>query len=288
MTTIFNLDLSKKNEPASFAYNIPTNSTYTMYFRVSENEYVIDYSKFQSLSLRFQFEDNSIEVKSATTMTTYKGEKVVKYDIPPSFLKNTTKIYVTPTVKVSNKTTVLSSFKLIIYDGSSTEMNGILSAIDQYNYMLGQFYDSIKRVEINKPNGVIGLDNKGKLDINLFPNNLLDHLPFEIRQGEVHGLKFDSKHRLIYYDDDDQRWYVANQIHGGSFKNPNKDASWNIHGGFFDDGFIDAATFADNITDYISGGEFTDSLADEWDAGSFLDAGYLPTGQDKAIHGGTF
>lgn len=288
MTTIFNLDLSKKNEPASFAYNIPTNSTYTMYFRIIENEYVIDYSKFQSLSLRFQFEDNSIEVKSTTTMTTYKGERVVKYDIPSSFLKKTTKIYVTPTVRVSNKTTVLQSYKLVIYEDETKEMNGILSAIDNYNYMLSQFYDSIKRIEINNPNGIIGLDSKGKLNINFLPSSLLDHLPLEIRQGDVHGLKLDSKHRLNYYDNDDQRWYIANQIHGGSFRNPNKDASWNIHGGFFDDGFIDAATFTTEVSTFVDGGEFTDSLSGSLDAGNFFDAGYLPAGQGKAIHGGTF
>ena len=301
MNTIFNLDLNKKNHPTSFAYQVPSN-TQEMYFRIIENDYVIDYSKFSALNLRFEFEDGTIYTGTTSSFTVYQNEKVVEYKIPSNYLNKVGNATVTPTVKLSNKTVILSSFKIYLYDGESsscanTNMRNTLTSIYSFNYMLGLYYDSIKRDQINQPNGVVGLDSNGDIPLQYFPTTLTNHITDKLINTKtktfydengvdigIHGMKLDDKWRLIYYDSDDQEWYVANSIHGGNLINPQKSSEWNIYGGIIVPPTINAMSFKDNLEDYMDGGTFKDNNDEAVDA-NFIDAGNIK--DDDSIFGGT-
>ena len=301
MNTIFNLDLNKKDHPTSFAYQVPSD-TQEMYFRIIENDYVIDYSSFRQLSLRFEFGSGTIYTNTVSSTTTYQNEKVIAYKIPSNYLNKTGDITVTPTVRLSNKTVILSSFKLYLYDGQSnscanTNMRNVLTSIYSYNHMLKLYYDAIKRDQINKPNGVVGLNSNGDIPIEYFPTTLANHITDKLIDTKtktfpdengldigIHGLKLDDKWRLRYYDAEDLAWRVANSIYGGDFGVPNKSAEWNISGGSWGTPSISAGTFTKTSDRFFDGGNFKDSLSGEVDA-NFIDSG-VETGEN--IFGGTF
>lgn len=301
MQTVFNLDLNKKNHSTSFAYQVPTN-TQEMYFRIIENDYVIDYSKLVRLVLRFELENGTVYVQDTSKLSTYQNERVVEYNVLSTLLRNTGQLTVTPTVQLSNKTVILSSFKIYLYDDTSnscanTNMRNVLTSIYSFNYMLGLYYDSIKRDQINQPNGVVGLDENGDVPLRYFPSKLVNHISDKLvdtatktfyddngQEIGIHGMKLDDKWRLRYYDSDDSEWYVANSIYAGKFGYPNKSAEWNVYGGTWGTPTINAGLFTTTVNNFVDGGTFNDSLSSEVDA-NFIDAGVV-TGD--SVFGGTF
>lgn len=296
MDTVFNLQIDKKNPPTSFGYMIPKN-TQSLYFRIIDNDYIVDYDDFNELRLVVEFDTGEIEVATINKTVTHQSEQVIEYKIPDKYLQKVNRAVIEPRVKMVNKTVILSKFVIVFYDKYSAEMDGILTATSSFNNMLNNFWNKIKYDQLNEPNGVIKLDNNGDIPIEFFPDIFKSHINDKIvdtekrkfydRNGKeisIHGLEFDDKWRLCYYDNDDDEWYVVNQVHGGKFGYPNKSSEWNIHGGVWGTPTINAGLFTQDTDKFIDGGTFDDSLSGEVDA-NFIDAGVI-TGDN--IFGGTF
>ena len=305
MQTVFNLDLNKKNPPTSFAYQVPTD-TQEMYFRIIENDYVIDYSRFKQLTLQMELPSGAIYTQSATKLTTYQNEKVVLFKIPSGFLNNTGVMTISPRVSLNNKTVILPSFKIYLYDAESSNclknnMRNVLSSINHFNYMLSLYYDSIKRDQINQPNGVVGLDSNGNIPLDYFPTTFTNHISDKLidtattkfyddngQEIGIHGLKLDDKWRLRYYDHEDLTWRIVNSIYGGDFGVQNKSSEWNVFGGSWNianaNTVTDAGIFTNTVNNFVDGNTFKDTLSGDVDS-NFIDGG-VETGEN--IFGGTF
>lgn len=285
--SVFTLDVSDNIKSAPYSYLIPSD-TKKLYFRIVKNDTIIDYLKeLINLELMLKYDDNSIEVVSTKKRRVYLNEEMIEYTLDANKLNSNSRILITPTVKLKGGSYLLSSTWISTYDTGGCDESRyqmVNSLVDAYNSILGLYFKSVKWSEVDVPNGVVGLDSNGDIGFTYLPSDISQHMYDKLidttKQNnfqddlELHGLKIDSKWRLLYYDADDEAWRIANGVYGGSLFLPHKPPAWDVNGGSILDPAINAGTFTQNIVNTVDGGTFTDG------SNTFLDANF--------IQGGTF
>lgn len=266
MTLIFNMDLDNLTKVTNYGFQI-TRTPPTFYFRLYQNGYDVDMSKFNSLTLRIRTKStNQINTVTITKVVTINNEKLVEVTLNSNYFVKSDTIILSPTVRFSNKSLILKDFEFIIYEGSKTEMTMVKTALERFNHMYNLYIKAIKRDQINKPLGVVGLDGKAKIPIERLPDFISKHPQEMIRNGEIHGLKLDEDFMLLYYDSMDDEFYIANSVYGGRFTHPNKPSPkydyFGGHWGSMDVIAVDSSTFDVDIADAFDGGNFNDNPDD--------------------------
>ena len=248
MSFIFNMDLDNRHKVTNFGFNIKE-SPPTIYFRLYENGYAFDMNKFERLTLRYRIEkSNEIITENYTTTEIVNGETLVKVVLSSQLFAPTSTIFVSPTVKISNKSIILKEFEFIIHEGNPQEMNSVKYAIRKLNDMYYQYIKAVKRDQIDKPNGVVGLDNQGKIPMNKLNLEATKHVYDRIFNTEVHGLRMNDNFEIEIFDTDENKYVLVNSIHGGNFTSSQKDSSKDVFGGTF--------SLNDDSTKSIFGGLF--------------------------------
>lgn len=278
MIKLINLDIDGKSKPTDIAMR--TNNEYEIYYRLSKDTYDIDYSKFNNMRLNIRINKTSnvdYVILDTSNVVELNGKKYVVWKIPNVYLKDEALLIVNYEIKYDNVNHNIKSSNYQVYIKPTPEMNGILSAIDRYNTALGLYLDSIKRKEINSPNGIVGLDDNGVIEKDRFNPLFSEHIPTKLidtlgKVENIHGLKLkNDDYYLYYYDNDDLEYYIVNQIHGGQLGYNNKPEQYNIFGGELTENsnFIDASMFNINLNDDIEGGNLNSSPEGIIDAGLF-------------------
>lgn len=278
MIKIINLDLNSKLKPTDMAFRIGVD--YEVYYRISHNEYDIDYDKFENLRLTIRVNKTSVVdyvVLDSTNVVEVNDIKYLSWKVPNVYLKEESLLLVEYVSKYDNKNYNIRSSNYQVYNKPSPEMNGILQAIDKYNSAINLYLESIKRKEIDVPNGLIGLDSEGRIKEDMFKSELKDHIPTRLidtldKVESIHGLRLHGDKKLLqYYDIDDLEYYHANQIHGGQLGFNNKPEQYNIFGGNLGSysGMIDALEFNIEVNDTIDASNLSETNDSFVDGGSF-------------------
>lgn len=235
MDTILHIDLDNKTNATNMTYKINSSSKYLL-FRVFENNYTKSMDDFERLKLSIKLSsDGSIYSKSTSEVVEINGTKLIKFNLDDDLLDSVDKLEVAPSIRFNNIRTKINKFKIFIYDDDSAELSGVISSIYNFNKMVDLWIDSIKKDQLNQPNGIISLDENGKLDYRLFQENLQKHALDKIIDTDIHGLILDEDFMMRYWDSDDYEWYIANSVNGGKFGYPHKPNEYNITGGKFTD-----------------------------------------------------
>lgn len=265
MDRIINLDISNKLKTTDYSFRIGVD--YNIYFRLHDSDYTINYDDFNSLRLTIRYARTTrMEVVNLTEVVEFNNEKLIKWQVDPSLIEDEVSLNVSFIVNISGTNYNTSEMKIIVYKNQEAGMTGITMAIDNFNTMIATYLDSVKRKDIGAVNGVIGLDSNGKIDEKYLPTDLINHIPIRLIDTldtvyDIHGMKINREnYKLEYYDNDDQEYYYANQIHGGILGFKNKDSSYNIFGGYLGE-----------VTDSIDAQAFNTPLEDTVDAQSFSD-----------------
>lgn len=255
---IINLDISNKRKTTDLA--IRTQPPQEILFRVYDDDYIIDYSKFIDIRLTLNsYTNNSTNTYTLNTsrVVEINNEKFISWIIPNNIISNVDKYSVEARVRITGKTTTLNPFKLLIYITSEPELNAIMQAIRNFNELTNEYLKTLKRTEFGIANGIIQLDSEGKIDKKYLKENLDEHIVDTLYDtmsdlDQIHGLRINKdNYDLEYYDEDDKRWYMVNSIYGGDFTLENKPSEYDIFGGNFTDPEPDPSTD-------IFGGNFTD------------------------------
>lgn len=234
MTLIFNLDLDNLTKITNYAFDLKEKPFPTIYFRLYQNGYDVDMSKFNQLTLRTRsVETGKIDTIISTKITTVNGEKLVEVKLNDSYLTKNDTFNIDATVKYSNQSIILKTFQFVIYDGSKTEMNMVKQGLSRFNHLYNLYIKAIKRDQINQPYGVVGLDKDARMSINQLPDNVGQHVQTKIRDSQIHGMRLNDEFMLEIYDPMDKEWYEATSLNFGNFTQPNKPEKYNIFGGFF-------------------------------------------------------
>lgn len=263
MTLIFNMDIGNSNKTTSYGIDRKEDTFPTIYFRLYKNRYGVDMKDFNKLSLRIQELSNGTTYTVTTSkVTVINGEKLVEVKLDDKYLNKSDTLIIKPTITYLNTNKGLDEFKLIIYEGSKTEMNLVKQGVVRFNQVYNLFIKAIKRDQINKPNGVIGLDGDARMNIKQLPDVVGQHVHTKVRDTDIHGLRLNDKFMLEVYDKDDEYWWEANVLHGGFFGFPNKLEKYNVFGGYWGElippVITDGGIFTEEITDVYDGGLFTD------------------------------
>jgi hypothetical protein len=186
--TIINLDLSRNNKPTDYAFKKETSPSPHIYFRVFENGYTVSLNTFTNLNLKIA-KSQTGETYNFSTNTTVSidNERLIRFTLTPELLNDLDSLEIEPTINILNKSTILKKFKLIIYDTLTTEMLGILEAIDSYNRVYAIYLNSIKREQINAPNGIVKLDGNKRVNISQTPRVIINHIDSKILNSEPMG-----------------------------------------------------------------------------------------------------
>lgn len=235
MDTILHIDLNNKINITNVVYKVNSSSKHLL-FRVFENNYPKSMDDFERLKLSIKLDsDGSIYSKTTSEIVERDGVKLIKFDLDDELLGSLNKLEVTPSIRFNNVRTVINKFKIITYNDESAELNGVISSVYSFNKMVSLWIDSIKRDQLNQPNGIIKLDNKGKISHTSIQDYLQNHALDKIIDTDIHGLTLDEDFMMRYWDSDDNEWYIANSVNGGKFGHPHKPQSYNISGGKFSD-----------------------------------------------------
>ena len=301
-----NLDISKVTKVTDYGFQKDSSPLPEILFRIYDEHYVIDYDKFTDLRITTRLDktnETNVYTLNSRNIVTIDGDKYVKWTLSSNLIDDMDKLFVDIRVKMFNKTVILNTFKILIYEESGTGMNGILQAIRNFNQMYDLYLKSIKRTEIGQPNGVVPLGSDGRFDYQYMPLDITKHIPQKLYDTlftihDIHGLRINKKtYELEYYDSDDKEWYIANSINGGKFGYPNKPSpQFDVFGGYFTDGqgnTLDGGTFTDDITIAADGGLISDNLNILYDGGKFTDkpppiGGGGFTDKKDPVHGGGF
>ena len=238
MSLIFNLDLDNLTKVTDYGFNRSLSPPPPIiYFRLYKNGYLFDMSKFQRLTFRYRVGGtNQIYNENYTQTELINGERLVKVELLSQLLQRSDKVTVSPSVRESNKTIILSDFIFYMYEGEKNEMTAVKHALMRFNVLYGLYINAIKRDQINQPFGVVGLDGKGKIPLERLPIEITDHVFETVFNSEVHGLRINKDKKMLeYYDSDDQYWYEINVLYGGIFKLPTKSEQYTVYGGNFVD-----------------------------------------------------
>lgn len=237
------LDISNANKTADFSCKINTINQVNFIIHNSGN--LIDYSKFNSINIRITFNGTTLifeQSLNSSNLKTIDGIQYIEWKVPINILQNQDKLSLKLTVRYNNSNVILKDFKCIVYKLDSAEMNAINTANRNLNSIIQTYLDSIKRSEIDAPNGLISLDSNGKIDKNKISFDFNAHIKDELIDTtgtltQLHGLRINKNtYEVEYYDVDDDYWYVINSIHGGSFTKQNKESpKYDVFGGNFTD-----------------------------------------------------
>jgi len=270
------------NNPTSYGYEVNHRNSPILYFRLHDKNYIIDYSKYIELRLNIKFKYKArldVELLNRSNLRVINDEQLLEWRIPSMYLSELESLEITPVVKLTSGTYNVKPFKLVIFRTMDSNSNAILNAIEYFNKTYAKYLNTIKRVDIGQPDGVVPLDNEGRINKRYMPFGLASHAELRIYDtiytvDDIHGLRINRKNfDFEYFDEDDQEWYAANSIHGGRFGYPNKPSPYfDVHGGFFqliqgED--IDGGNLGDGLVDAYDGGNFTDNITSIVHGGRF-------------------
>lgn len=299
MNTKVNVDITKTNRVTNFG--IQSKQPHSIYLRLHDNKYVLDNNNIQNIRLTIRVDaKNEIDIITldSTNLKEIDGEYLYEFNVPNSLLELQGKLFITIRVRYNNINYTLNEFKILVFEKLDTGMFAINNAVNRFNYMINLYLDSIKRDQIDVPNGVVALDSEGRFDEKFLPDFLKEHIEHKLWDTHqknieyIHGLRLDTDtYRLHYYDDDDDADYLINQIHGGLLGHPNKSSEWNIFGGNLSDvrdNFIDANVFTSTVEATINAGTLDTDITNTIDGGKFMDS---PNSESEnrvtnPIHGG--
>lgn len=231
MSLIFNLDLDNRHKVTNYAFDI-IDIPPVIYYRLYRDGYALDMNDFDRLTIRYKV-DNPYGIYTRNYIATeiINGEELVKVNLDSQIFAQKGKIFSSPTVKISNKSIILKDFQFLIYDGKSQEMNAVKQALMRLNQMYYQYIKSVKKDQINQPNGVVGLGSDGKIPMDKLNLDITKHVFDKVFNTDVHGLRMNDNFELELHEGDDV-WSIANSIHGSTWDSPNKDGK-EIFGGTF-------------------------------------------------------
>lgn len=236
------LDISRRNKSADLSCKL--NVVNTVRFVIHDSQNRIDYSKFNSMTIRSSPNNRSnvyTQTLNTSAIKEIEGIKYVEWIIPNEVISVVDKINLNLTVRYNNTNYTILEFKMIVYNLDTAEMNAVIQANRNLNSIIQTYLDSVKKSEINTPEGLIGLDANGKIDKNKIPFNFEEHVSDELYDtlttlDSIHGLRINrDTYEVEYYDSDDEYWYVVNSVYGGSFTKQPKASNYDVFGGNFTD-----------------------------------------------------
>ncbi len=228
------LDIGGKRKSVDFRF-LTGDSDVNILFLLTYNDYYLD--------IKIPFEV-TVEIIEKNNFTVKQSKKFVNKDvvfmnniptinmaITQEILFNENSYSIDISVFINNQHITLPNFIMFFNSSETHESKQIRKVKESYNQALDKYLNVIKRNQINKPNGVIGLDKDGRTDISVFSSLVVTHLQDKIMIGEVHELRLRPDYYLEYYDEDSQSWLMVDRLEGGEFTIQQKDIE------------IDAGTF---------------------------------------------
>ncbi len=214
-----NLDIDGKVKISDYSFTQSERASYL--FRLIKNNYPLDMSLFNSLTIVFRNSGNTSQVFTTTVtnsnIVTVNNEKLVRVQLPDELLKVDTIFSASPTIKITNSNKTLPAFSLVVYKKDSAEMNYVRQVIGQLNEAYGLYSNLIKKDILDTANGVAITDSNNKILEEYLPPSYNTHINTNIATEMVHGLGLNSDGKMIYYDPADTKYkLVQNQFNPNS------------------------------------------------------------------------
>lgn len=225
-----NLDTSGSIKQSNII-SIKSSNQQVLYYRLFEGKYEIDYSTLTELRLIFEdSETTDVYTVSSSTKEIVNNITYIKIIIPLNITSQDKDYTVRPVVNINGKSKGLMKFKFMSRVESSTDIETLIRMTKDINNIFSIYLDSIKRDEIGSANGVVPLDENGKMIENYTPQNILDHIQL---QFEGHGLRLDKDYYIEYYDPEDNVYYKLNTLEAGRFGIQRKSSIYDVDYGKF-------------------------------------------------------
>lgn len=218
MAIILNLDINNNNKTTDYA--VPVSSDSTIYFRVNDGEYVIDYTKVTGINIELET-TNPRGIRNyrlgINDIVMLDEESIIRWVVPSSELTTEKQLKVTIDIRYNNRSYTINEFEITVGTDFGLEMSGILSVIDRFNYMVYLYLQSIKRSEIGSIDGIVPLNSNRKIENLYLPDFLKNHIPEKLYDTlytieGVHGLRINrTSFALEYFNSDTNTWTRVNR-----------------------------------------------------------------------------
>lgn len=201
-----------------------------IYARLYENKYDIDYSRFSFLRLVLFDSNNNVNTINSSEIIEENGIKYIKLEIPDDLLGVHMDYNTRITVGIDNKNKQLKRFKIFSRVEKTSDLNTAIILTKRINWILEEYLSSVKRQEIDVPNGLIPLDEDARVEIKYMHDDIVQHIKLEY---SGHDTRMNKNRMLEYFDTQDEEWYELNSLNGGDFNIDRKPSEFSYHGGTF-------------------------------------------------------
>lgn len=234
-SVILNLDVIGSYKTTDYIFKQDNQDSPVISFKLIKDYYIYDLKDFNSIAFTIVEENTLLKVHEATyeekDIKKTKDGNFLDFIIPLSVSSEIKSYIIETTSTIAGKSNIIPTFKIFIYEKETSENKYVREVVQNYNRAFAKYIDSIKRSEINSPNGVVGLDKDGIVNKYNLPTRLTEHPTQVIYDSSPHNFRLNERFFLEYYDRDSEQWEVADRLNGGEFTTERKDLVFD--GGIF-------------------------------------------------------